>query len=56
MTNAVCGYDFTISCEKCNDYSQIIKWLKQVAKKWTFQKEKSDSGFLHFQGRLSLKM
>ncbi|AXQ66359.1 MAG: replication-associated protein [Cressdnaviricota sp.] len=56
MTNAVCGYDFTVSCEFCDDVEAVKSYLKQVAKKWTFQKEKGQSGYLHFQGRLSLKV
>ncbi|AXH76322.1 MAG: replication protein [Circoviridae sp.] len=54
--NAVCGYDFTISCKICDDKDKVIRYLNKVAKKWTFQQEKGANGYLHFQGRLSLKV
>lgn len=34
--------------------SQLITFCKQYAKKWAFQKEKGDSGYVHWQGRISL--
>lgn len=54
MTNPVFTYDFTISAEKLTDRLSIIKTLNEWAKKWVFQREKSESGYDHWQGRLSL--
>lgn len=55
-TNALCSWDFTISCEHVE--LQILKiWLKENCKKFCFQKEKGEeTGYLHFQGRVSLKV
>lgn len=33
---------------------QLIVFMKENAKKWSFQKEKSDKGYIHWQGRFSL--
>ena len=46
-------YDFRYTAEglSCND---VIDCLKGVAKKYVFQKEQGDSGYIHYQGRLSL--
>jgi len=33
---------------------ELISFFKANAKKWTFQKEKSDSQYIHWQGRFSL--
>ena len=35
----------------CEEYKNL---LKKWAKKWVFQKEKGDSGYIHYQGRISL--
>lgn len=48
-------WDFTIP-EKDWKRSEIIDHLKQLAKKWVFQLEKGEkTGYLHYQGRMSLK-
>ncbi len=52
--SGACLWDFTISVEHCNDKNLIIDFLKEKAKKWTFQKELSETGYEHWQGRLSL--
>jgi len=52
--NLVVGYDFTISCEKMPDLNEVVVALNQWFKKWVFQKEKGESGYLHWQGRGSL--
>lgn len=56
----VCVYDFTLSEDVClKDQitkEDIEKLLKSIAKKWTFQKEKGESGYIHYQGRFSLKL
>lgn len=33
---------------------ELITWLKSNCKKWTFQKEQGDTGYIHWQGRFSL--
>jgi hypothetical protein len=39
--NALCVWDFTLSCKYCEDHKELIKELEQLAKKWTFQQEDS---------------
>ncbi len=51
--NAVHGYDFRYNAEGL-DHETIIIFLKAIAKKWAFQKEEGDTGYKHYQGRLSL--
>jgi len=53
MNNPCCGYDFRFNAD-CLDFQNIIDMLKKIAKKFTFQKEEGDSGYVHYQGRLSL--
>ena len=50
---ALVGFDITISCDKStNDYKQVAHVLKQVFKKWCFQKEKGENtGYVHWQVR-----
>lgn len=52
--NQLYVFDFTLSCDKCN-LGELKKSLKDFSKKWTFQKEKGEGGYLHWQGRVSLK-
>lgn len=63
MTTPVYHFDFTLkeSFENCDNddiiswtYKEIIERLKDIAKKYCFQLEESDSGYRHFQGRFSL--
>ena len=54
MTNQVCTYDFTLSVEKFPDLNILQKNLTEWCKKWVFQREVSESGFNHWQGRVSL--
>lgn len=52
---AAAVYDFRMSADKCTPLD-LVKKLKLLAKKWTFQKEKGEKkGYLHYQGRLSLR-
>lgn len=53
--NPICVYDFTCSKEH-NGKDDIMKLLKLHCKKWCFQEENGESGYPHFQGRMSLKM
>lgn len=54
MSNPVSTYDFTLKAE---DYTKddVIDLLKDLCKKWTFQKEQGETGYVHYQGRMSLK-
>lgn len=51
----VCVWDFTLKKEG-NDVEEIKKILKNHCKKWCFQLEESKKGYVHFQGRFSLKL
>lgn len=53
--NACCTYDFTASAQDW-DQDKIKKVLKDHCKAWCFQKEEGTSGYIHFQGRFSLKI
>lgn len=51
----LCVFDFTCKCDGV-PYDVVKKFLRKVAKKWIFQQEKgTTSGYLHWQGRVSLK-
>jgi len=52
--SAIVGYDFTISVEKFPDLQQLQKTLSEWFKKYVFQKEEGESGYVHWQGRGSL--
>lgn len=54
MGSPVCTFDFTLKKDGNDDPHAIIANLKEWCKKWVFQDEKSDSGYEHFQGRVSL--
>lgn len=47
-------WDFTLSCDFHYDEHYIKERLKAIASKWVFQREKSDNGYEHFQGRFCL--
>jgi len=51
--NALSVFDFRYTA---GDYTphDIIGFLKKFAKKYVFQKEEGDTGYIHYQGRLSL--
>lgn len=51
--NAVSGFDLTIPALELQ-FTTVISFLKEWCKKWVFQKEKADSGYIHFQVRCSL--
>jgi len=48
-----CCYDFRWSAADI-DHSVIVGRLKGIAKRFVFQREVGDSGYEHFQGRMSL--
>lgn len=54
MATVPCAvYDFRAN-ETTYDIDELKQWLKNNCKKWVFQKEKGDSGYIHWQGRFSL--
>lgn len=54
-TNPVASWDWTLpEGEPPMSPQEVIALLPKVFKKWTFQLEKGDSGYRHFQGRGSL--
>jgi len=53
--NQVFCWDFTISKEKVDDVVDLIDVLKEHCKKWIFQEERGESGYEHYQGRVSFK-
>lgn len=54
MTTPVSCFDFTAGTDYITK-DKLIEWLKTYCKKWCFQEEIGDSGFRHFQGRVSLR-
>lgn len=52
--NPVFFWDFTVKAEGKSPEDIIIR-LKEIAKKWVFQKEMGAGGYIHYQGRMSLK-
>lgn len=55
MSVPVCVYDFTLKKTICSK-DELKDWLKDLCKKWVFQLERGESGYEHYQGRLSLKV
>jgi len=53
---AACAvYDFTLKAENITK-DDILSWLEKNAKTWCFQLEKGETtGYVHFQGRVSLR-
>lgn len=62
---AVYVYDFTLKVTWCKfsdgeyvtqiGFNEVITELRKICKKYAFQLEKGEEGYLHFQGRFSLK-
>lgn len=52
-TKALASWDFTLSYKE-QDHEELINSLRASCKKWVFQLEKGESGYEHYQGRLSL--
>lgn len=53
--NQIAVHDFSISCAKDTRTPQeIITWLNTFCKHWSFQKEEGSTGYVHYQGRISL--
>lgn len=51
---AVAVYDFTLSQKYCLSHSNVISKLREISKKWAFQLEQGEEGYVHYQGRFSL--
>ncbi len=49
-----CVWDFRLTASDTNE-KEVEKWCRKHCKKWCFQKEKGESGYEHFQGRISFK-
>lgn len=47
-------WDFRFNSDSFDSHLDLIDNLKGIAKKWAFQEELADSGYKHYQGRLSL--
>ena len=59
MTHTPCAvWDWTLSAKEGTDDERsanvVVDVIKQLFKKWAFQKERGESGYLHYQGRGSL--
>jgi hypothetical protein len=52
--NQLCVWDFRYNAETFNSVEELKNMLKGIAKKYVFQLEEGDSGYKHYQGRLSL--
>jgi len=53
IQNCVCGYDVRWNADELTP-EDIKDSLNGIVKKFVFQKEKGDSGYIHYQGRISL--
>ena len=53
--SAIAVMDFSYGCKEDTEYKAIRSWLISNCKKWCFQYEEGDTGYLHYQGRFSLK-
>lgn len=54
-TSAICTWDFTLKAEGLS-HTDVLGKIEGIAKKWCFQKECGESGYVHYQGRVSLKL
>lgn len=53
--SAICVWDFTCPVDALS-WDDLKKWLRQNCKKYTWQHEKGETGYQHWQGRFSLKV
>ena len=53
--HACCVFDFTANVDDY-DLLELKHILLEHCKSWTFQKEKGATGYIHWQGRVSLKL
>lgn len=54
-TNAIAVWDFSLPKEGC-ELQGLKTFCKEHCKKWCFQLEKGEKGYIHWQGRVSLKV
>jgi len=59
MAGPICCYDFTLSAGEAGDARNAIQYelttfLKDHCKAYAYQLEKGETGYVHFQGRVSL--
>lgn len=54
--HAICTWDFTIKKANVTSVEELKDKLKVSCKKWVFQEERGESGYEHYQGRISLKV
>lgn len=54
MSGPVAVFDFTLGSDYC-EYDDLKNYLKDKCKKWVFQLEQGESGYMHYQGRMSLR-
>lgn len=54
MTVEVAVFSFRHTADK-KKLNEMKEWCKEWGKNWVFQKESSDTGYVHYQGRISLK-
>lgn len=55
MSNSICNYAFRINADGLTPET-LKTHLNTLCKAWVFQKEQGEqSGYLHYQGRFSLK-
>lgn len=47
-------WDFTLKYNEDVDVNLLKDNLREVCKRWVFQLEESDNGYIHYQGRISL--
>ena len=56
QVSPVCVWDFTLKCTNHEEQlPDILATMKGQTKKYSFQLEKGETGYLHYQGRISLK-
>lgn len=53
VMNATAVYDFRYNADNIT-HEDIISYLDGIAKAYVFQKEQGDTGYIHYQGRMSL--
>lgn len=53
--NAICTWDFTLKAEGI-DPKDVLTLMKETSKKFCFQLETGSDGYVHFQGRHTLKV
>lgn len=56
VKNACCVWDFTLKVTDEYTVDVVLEKIKSMCKKWCFQQEEGESGYIHYQGRVSLKV